>query len=311
MNMPVSTLAMMAEEFIPPMLLLSNARRQLKRQWTVLRENEQACDKCFASPDFFDSLGSMNRRDILHTAAVAGTAAALFSPKGLTAGVPPISITDTNVSLFQWPFRRLPLDDTEGLVRKFRQLGITQAWAGSFEAILHRDLRAVNDRLVRACRGHAELLPVGAINPALPGWEGDLRRCVVEHMMHAIRIHPNYHGYTLNDVSFLHLLKLAGEAGLLVQIPVAMEDIRTQNRLVEAPDVDLSTLANRLVKIPKAKIQILNHRNPLRLKGTLAAFSGVYFDMARVDGTDGPAKFLRGFPPGRVMFGSHSPFLIP
>ena len=38
---------------------------------------------------------------------------------------------------------------------------------------------------------------------------------------------------------------------------------------------------------------------------------GVYFDAARVDGTDGVPLLVQSVPPGRVMFGSHAPFLIP
>lgn len=252
----------------------------------------------------------MNRRDILNT-AVAGTAASLLLRNGRAAGVAPFSIIDTNVSLFQWPFRRLPLDNVVDLVKKFRLLGITQAWAGSFEAILHRDLRAANERLGKTCANYSELLPVGAINLTLPGWEGDLRRCIQRHRMHAIRLHPNYHGYTLEEPAVSRLLQKASEANLLVQISVAMEDSRTQHKLVQVPDVDLSHLPKLLGRIPNAKIQILNHRSPLRLMESLAAFPGVSFDTARVDATDGPTKLLRTVPPGRVMFGTHSPFLIP
>ena len=76
----------------------------------------------------------MNRREILNSAMV-GTAAAVLSRNSQAAEELPFSIIDTNVSLFQWPFRRLPLDNVDELVKKFRFLGITQAWAGSFEAI--------------------------------------------------------------------------------------------------------------------------------------------------------------------------------
>ncbi len=251
----------------------------------------------------------MNRRDLLNS-AVAGTAASLLMQSGRAADVS-FEITDTNVSLGQWPFRRLPLDETDKLVKKMRLLGIKHAWAGSFEAILHRDLRAVNFRLVTACSRHSELVPVGAINPTLPGWEGDLLHCANEYKMHAIRLHPNYHGYALGDTAVSRLIKMAADAGLIVQIPVAMEDIRTQHHLMQVDDVDLSGLPAILEKVPEAKIQILNHRRPLSLMGELAAFPQVSFDTARVDGTDGLAKLLRSFPPGRVAFGTHSPFLIP
>ena len=118
-----------------------------------------------------------HRRELIQGALAAGTASMVTASEGeksattpLPANVlPPISmpakVIDTNVSLFHWPFRRLPLDQVNELCAKFQQLGITEAWAGSFEALLHRDLRMVNERLQKTCQKRAELIPVGAVNP--------------------------------------------------------------------------------------------------------------------------------------------------
>ena len=122
----------------------------------------------------------MNRRDVLSFAASTGAASVFLSGTAQSADEESLSFRsiDTNISLFRWPFRRLPLDETDALVRKLRSFGIVQAWAGSFEGILNRDIAGVNERLAEACRDYPELIPFGSINPQLPDWEEDLRRCI-------------------------------------------------------------------------------------------------------------------------------------
>jgi predicted TIM-barrel fold metal-dependent hydrolase len=252
----------------------------------------------------------MKRRTLL-TTALAGTAAALAPPIIHAQNAANRSIIDTNIDLFRWPFRRLPLDNTDALLKKLRSLNIGQAWAGSFEGILHRDINGVNQRLADVCAKHPELKPIGSINPTLPDWKNDLRVCVDKHKMSGIRLHPNYHGYLLDDPRFTQLLKQATDSGALVQITATMEDTRTQHAMVRAPDVDLAPLAEITRKVPEARIQVLNYRPRAGMISTLSKASGISFDTARADATDGVSKLLRSLPQGRVMFGSHSPFLIP
>lgn len=222
-----------------------------------------------------------------------------------------VAIVDTNVSLFHWPFRRLPLDDCQKLVARFRSLGIAQAWAGSFEGLLHRDLSSVNRRLADACDRHPELLPIGSINPTLPDWQSDMRACFQEHAMPGVRLHPNYHGYELSDPSFRQLIQDAAAANRFVQIAVTMEDTRTQHPLVRVSEVDLNPLADILKQIKNARIQVLNYRPKSSQLQAFAGIPNLWFDTARVEGTDGIRTMLSHVPTNRLLFGSHAPFLIP
>src|SRR2546423_4006719 len=72
--------------------------------------------------------------------------------QGVAAAGP--DIVDTNVHLFEWPFRKLKYARTESLIAKLRKHRITQAWAGSFEAILNKQLDGVNRRLSEECRAN-------------------------------------------------------------------------------------------------------------------------------------------------------------
>lgn len=255
----------------------------------------------------------MNRRDVLNLAVAAGTATSLLPGMAEASGdeTTSLRIVDTNVSLFQWPFRRLPLDDVERLVTKYRMLGIRQAWAGTFEGVLHRDVASANQRLSDVCMKYLELVPIGTVNPELPGWEEDLRRCHEKHSMPGIRLHPNYHGYVLDDPRFAQLLRLATAAGLFVQLATTIEDTRTQHPQLQLPDVDLAPLPDVVRDVPGARMQLLNYRPRGAVFEQLAKTTDVMFDTARVDATDGIPKLVKSLSAGRVLFGTHAPFLIP
>lgn len=260
------------------------------------------------------------RRSFLGAALAASAvwhAAASVNGQTASSSISPprAGVTDTNVDLFRWPFRRLPLDETPILVEKLRALGVRQAWAGSFEGLLHRDIAAANRRLAGECRerGGGMLVPFGEINPMLPDWEEDLRRCHEEHGMPGVRLHPNYHGYRLSEPVLLRLLQAAGQRGLLVQIAVSMEDERTQHPLARVPHVELALLPELLAKAPGARVQVLNGfrvvRGQLLLK--LAATERVFFEIATLEGAGGVANLLKQIPLDRVLFGSHAPFFYP
>lgn len=220
-------------------------------------------------------------------------------------------IVDTNVSLHRWPFRRLPNDDTASLAAKLGSLGISQAWAGSFDGLLHRDIAGVNGRVAAECSRSNILCPVGTINLMLEGWRHDLRVCDRKHGMRIVRLYPNYHGYTLQSSVFAEFLKHARDAAMLVQIAAAVEDTRTQHPRLQTADVDLSPLLHVLPEVSGSAIQILNYRPRGSLHTALGRLPGVWFDTARVDSTDGVPKLVQSLPAGRVLFGTHAPMLIP
>lgn len=221
---------------------------------------------------------------------------------------------DVNVSLSRWPFRRLSLDETPRLVAALRAGGVTQAWAGSFDALLHEDIAGVNARLADECRRHGDglLVPFGAINPRLPDWPDDLRRCHEDHHMPGVRLHPNYHGYTLDDPVFAALLRQAAERRLIVQIALSMEDQRTQHPLVAVPPVDPTPLTRQLTAYPKLPIVLLNALREYRGEtlSRLAQAGNVFFEIATLEGLGGLEKLVKLVPPERILFGSGSPYFI-
>jgi uncharacterized protein len=222
---------------------------------------------------------------------------------------------DVNVSLFRHPTRRLPYDDAVSLAAFLQSKGVIQAWAGSFEALLHRDMAGVNLRLVEECRRTAPgfLVPFGTVNPRLPDWKDDLRRCLEEHQMPGIRLYPGHHGYTLDAPEFRELLQLAGERGCLVQLVVRVEDPRTQHPLLQIPDVDPGLLKATLAGLSRSpSLVILNGlmSTSIAMAAELAQAGKVFFDIATLEGVSGIARILKSLPAERLLFGSHTPFFV-
>jgi predicted TIM-barrel fold metal-dependent hydrolase len=260
----------------------------------------------------------------LGVAALAETAAGVSHPRVLAARTgsaleepapgaptPAPALIDVNVSLSHWPFRRLPGDETAELVARLRSRGVIRAWAGSFDALLHRDVAGVNARLAQECRKCNDfLVPFGVVNPKLPDWEDDLRRCQQEHGMPGIRLHPNYHGYTLDDPVFATLLDRAADGKLIVQIALTMEDERTQHPLVQVPHVDARPLAAHAQRLPGLSLVLINAFRSLRAAalGPLASAGNVSFDIAMLENVGGVADLIHRIPASRVLFGSHAPF---
>jgi predicted TIM-barrel fold metal-dependent hydrolase len=221
-------------------------------------------------------------------------------------------IVDVNVNLSRWPFRRLPFDQTVRLVAKLRQNQITEAWAGSFDALLHRDVSAVNASLAAECRevGDGLLRPVGTVNPMLPDWQEDLRRCHEEHGMHAIRLNPNYHAYQLGDAVCDELFRLAGERGMIVQLALKMEDVRTHHPLMQVPTVDVKPLAALVSKYPEVRLIVMNNYGTIRgdAAARLVEAGQVYFEISHAEQVGALEKLVKQVSYERLLFGSHFPF---
>jgi len=254
----------------------------------------------------------VNRRTFLKTGAVLSGVALADAGQGSPPEQHRDPFIDTNVTLFRWPLRRLPLEATGRLVDKLRSQGITQAWAGSFDVLGKEDLTAVNDRLSEECAHNGEgiLFPFGSVNPVAAGWADEMKRCVRVHHMRGIRLYPNYHGYALDDPVFERLLCHAASLNLVVHLVVMIEDDLPVHRLPGGDPVDVSPLAAVIRKVSGLKLVLLNALGRVRgpVLDDLVDAGDVSVDTAMLEGVGGLETLLTRVPGERILFGSHAPF---
>lgn len=267
-------------------------------------------------------MSQLDRRQFLEASVLgaaslglSGGLAACGSQDAAGQGV----IIDTNVDVLGWPFRDLKYGAIPDLVAKLRRHKVKEAWAGSYEALFHKDIDAVNERLASACRERGEglIVPFGAVNPAWPDWEEDLRRVDEVYGMRGIKLYPSYQNYSLDDPAVAEVIRRATERDLIVIITVDMEDERVQHPRLHISAADVMPLVEFLPEIPEARVILANafrHTRGEELRAVTKQ-TDVLFDIARLDGAGGLEEALifdnyRGadIPLERLVFGSHAPF---
>ncbi|MEX2568585.1 MAG: amidohydrolase family protein, partial [Cyclobacteriaceae bacterium] len=228
----------------------------------------------------------------------------------------------TNINLFDWPFRKLKYGDTEALMAKLRTHRVEKAWAGSFEALFHKDIDGVNSRLAKECsnKGKGMLVPFGTVNLAWPDWEEDLRRCQEEYKMPGVRIYPIYQTFDPDHPDFTRLVEQVDKRNMILQIVGDMDDIRNHHPIVLTRELNMHPIVDILKKFPQAKIQMLywNHRVGADVLERLVKETNTVFDTARIETSGGVGRLIEGkpwsgipdipVPVERILFGSHAPY---
>jgi hypothetical protein len=271
----------------------------------------------------------IDRRSFLKSSLAGATAVSLTGHRLLaaqteagsaaTASAAP-GIIDTNVNLFDWPFRALKYRDTKSLVAKLKKHRIIEAWAGSFEALLSKDMNGVNTRLAAECRRHGPgiLVPFGSVNLAWPDWEEDFRRCHEIHKMPGLRIYPGYQPFDLDHPAMESLVKMTSERGLILQVVFGMEDPRVYHPIINVGPVTFAPLLKAVQGAPNAKVQLLNFSGSTQ-GYALAQFmmkTSTFMDISRLEGNGAVGRMIgsiTGLPWARVPVerracGSHAPY---
>jgi predicted TIM-barrel fold metal-dependent hydrolase len=226
-------------------------------------------------------------------------------------------IVDVNAYLGHFAFRPLRHNTAQGLLELMDRKGIDRAVVSSASGITYRNPQAGNEELAAEVKGHRDrLIPFAVLNPFYAGWRDDLKTCHQEFTTAGIRLYPKWHNYELSDRCCLDLVEAATERGMIVSIPIRVEDKRQRSWLVDVPDVPLDEIVALVKACPQARFVLVNGldfvRSPLGRKDS-GLPSNYVIELSRVTAllANELGQLLTQLGPERLVFGTGIPFNYP
>ena len=226
-------------------------------------------------------------------------------------------IIDVNASLGPFAFRRLRHNTSDGLLHLMDSRKIDKAIVASASAITYRNPQAGNEEAHDEARRHPDrLIPFGVINPGYAGWEDDLRVCREDFGMRGVRLYPKWHNFMLSDARCLELVHAATQRGMIISIPIRVEDPRERSWLVDIPDIALDEVVGLVKACPQARFLIVNglgfQNTPLgRRTSGLPANYCVEISRLTAMLDDDLGILIRDLGAERLVFGTGMPFSYP
>jgi predicted TIM-barrel fold metal-dependent hydrolase len=226
-------------------------------------------------------------------------------------------IIDVNAYLGPFAFRRLRHNTAGSLLKLMDARKIDRAVVSSAAAITYRNAQSGNEEVDAEVKAHRDrLIPFAVINPTYVGWEHDLKVCHENFGMRGLRLYPGWHNYRLSDPRCLDLVRAAAARGLVVSIPIRVEDPRERSWLVDVPDLSLDDVAALIRACPDARFLLLNGigyvRSPLGREGNgLPANYRIEISRLTAFLDNELGALIQSLGPGRIVFGTGMPFNYP
>lgn len=226
-------------------------------------------------------------------------------------------IIDVNAYVGPFAFRSLPNRTAADLLRLMDRKRIDRALVSSAAAITYRNAQAGNEELSAEVSAHADrLIPCAVLNPAYAGWREDLKICRQQFGMKAVRLYPRWHNYKLSDSACLDMVHAATELGLVISIPLRVEDRRQQSWLVDIPDVHHEEIAALVKATPQASFMLHNGSGYVssslgRKDAGLPSNYVIDLSLLLVELSNEAGQLLTNLGESRVVFGTGMPFAYP
>ena len=223
-------------------------------------------------------------------------------------------IIDMNVLLGRWPFMPLKYDTVPGVLELMDRAGIEKGIVTSLNSVFYYDCEIGNREVGQASLQHPDrFIPFVVLNPNLMLWKKHLQECLENYNVKGIKLHPDYHKYSLLEEKTAEIMEEARKYRLPVYIQTSLLDMRHHPGYCLVPEVPISEVAQAIERYPQNTFIIggaqhfRSRANELIRTTTRDNYSIV------IDGIggffDGLGSFVDQIGSDRLLFGTRTPIL--
>ena len=214
---------------------------------------------------------------------------------------------DFNCFSGNWPFHKVRYNTVAKIAELHKRCGIEGGIISSCEAIFYQDPYEAEVSLSK------ELIGTGyyhamTLNPMLPAWKEDLRRCVTELGIKAVRLVPGYHGYTLADDVVGQVISALQDYKLPLILTTRIEDERT-TWMVNPRVIPITETVAFLQKYPDIPTLVANVRinEAADLAPVFESRKNLFMDTSGFMRGLFPVDTAYPYAKGQLVFGSNAP----
>jgi predicted TIM-barrel fold metal-dependent hydrolase len=228
-----------------------------------------------------------------------------------------VVIVDVNVLLGRWPFMPLKYEGKEGILRLMNRARIDKAVITSLNSVFYYNYEIGNKEVGEACREYPDrFIPFTVINPNFYLWKDHLRECIEKYGIKGIKLHPDYHKFSLLTEETSNVLNEARKFNMPVYIQTSLFDMRHHPGYCFVYEVPILEVAQLVERHPENTFIIgggKHFSSSVQQLLKYAAKSQNFYIVT--DGLGGPFDGLRGLVQqigsSRILFGTRIPILYP
>jgi predicted TIM-barrel fold metal-dependent hydrolase len=231
-------------------------------------------------------------------------------------------IVDLNAFIGRWPFGPLGYETPEDILRLLDRAGIDRAAISSLNSVFYYDVEIGNREVGDACLRYPDrLIPFVVVNPHLLRWMEHLCECVERYGAKGIKLHPDYHKYSLatgRQVSeaIPSLMEQAARLNLPIYLQTSLFDMRHHPGYCLVWEAPMSDIGQAIERYPENRFIVSGGRwfgsRVRELLKQLGRDGPRNFSIA-TDGIGGTWEGLKGLVDqigsARIVFSSRTPIL--